>query len=76
MTPEELKKGIVMDRRCTDKFMCLVFFVFFCGLFAVAAYGFAKGDPKRLVTPFDSDGKQLRANIGSILLDFPNGYVC
>jgi hypothetical protein len=45
-----------MERRCTDKFMCLVFFIFFCGMFAVAAYGFAKGSPTKLVTPFDSDG--------------------
>jgi hypothetical protein len=46
-----------MDRRCTDKLMCIIFFIFFCGMFAVAAYGFKNGSPSRLVTPFDSDGK-------------------
>jgi hypothetical protein len=38
--------------------MCLIFFVFFCGMFATAAYGYAKGDPMRLITPFDSSGNQ------------------
>jgi choline transporter-like protein 2/4/5 len=45
-----------MDRHCTDVIMCLIFTFFFCGMFATAAYGYAKGDPSRLITPFDSDG--------------------
>lgn len=53
---EKLKDGIVMDRRCTDKLMCLIFFVFFGGMFATAAYGYKFGDPSKLVTPFDADG--------------------
>ena len=52
-----MKKGIVMNRSCTDVIVCLVFFLFFCGMFATAAYGYAKGDPYRLITPYDSDGK-------------------
>jgi hypothetical protein len=42
-TPDELKEGTVMNRRCTDVFMCLLFFLFFCGLFATAAYGYKNG---------------------------------
>ena len=45
-----------MDRKCTDAFMCIIFAVFFCGMFATAAYGYAKGDPTKLIMPFDSDG--------------------
>jgi hypothetical protein len=26
-------------------------------MFATAAYGYAYGDPSKLITPFDSDGK-------------------
>ena len=51
--------GIVYGRRkATDIFMCIIFLVFFCGMFATAAYGYAKGDPVKLLTPFDSRGNQ------------------
>lgn len=53
-----MKKGLKYDgRSCTDIPMCIIFFIFFCGMFATAAYGYAKGDPYNLITPFDSDGK-------------------
>lgn len=45
-----------MDRSCTDVFMCIIFTVFFCGMFATAAYGYKYGDPTKLITPFDSSG--------------------
>lgn len=47
-----------MERSCTDLLMCLIFFLFFCGMFATAAYGYSQGDPMRLITPFDSSGNQ------------------
>ena len=47
-----------MDRKCTDVLVCLIFSVFFCGMFATAAYGYAKGDPMKLITPFDTNGNQ------------------
>lgn len=59
-TPDELKTGIKMERSCTDAFMCLIFTVFFMGMFATAAYGYAHGDPSRLITPFDSSGTILK----------------
>jgi hypothetical protein len=37
--------------------MCLIFFIFFGGMFATAAYGYKNGDPSKLITPFDSSGK-------------------
>jgi hypothetical protein len=47
---------MVMERRCTDILICILFFIFFCGLFATAAYGYAFGDPTKLITPYDTDG--------------------
>ena len=51
-----MKNGIVMERQCTDKLMCIIFVIFFGGMFATAAYGYKFGNPSRLITPFDSDG--------------------
>ncbi len=54
-----MKDGVVMNRHCTDVLMCIIFFIFFCGMFATAAYGYAKGDPYKLITPYDADGKDI-----------------
>jgi hypothetical protein len=51
-----MKNGIIMERSCTDIFMCIIFFVFFLGMFATAAYGYHKGDPYKLIVPIDSSG--------------------
>lgn len=56
--PEKLNQGVVMQRKCTDAFMCLVFFLYCCGLFATAAYGYSRGDPMKILTLFDSEGNQ------------------
>lgn len=53
-----MKDGMVMERSCTDWWMCIIFFVFFLGMFATAGYGYSEGDPYRLLTPFDSDNNQ------------------
>ncbi len=37
--------------------MCLIFFIFFLGMFGTAGYGYVKGDPMKLLTPFDASGK-------------------
>lgn len=55
---EVQKNGPLVDRSCTDVLCCLLFFVFFLGLFATAAYGYKNGDPYRLLTPFDASGNQ------------------
>jgi len=39
--------------------MCLAFFLFFLGMFGTAGYGYAKGDPYNLLTPFDADGNDF-----------------
>lgn len=51
-----------MNRSCTDVIICLIFTLFFAGMFAVAAYGYALGDPYKLITVYDQDGKHAPAN--------------
>lgn len=57
-TPPKLADGIVLERTVTDLFMCIIFALFFLGMFATAAYGYAKGNPLILLTPYDSKGMQ------------------
>lgn len=45
--------------------MCIIFCVFFLGMFATAAYGYAKGNPLKLLTPYDSRGTQCGRNLTS-----------
>ena len=56
--PGKLAEGIVVERTTSDIFMCIIFGLFFCGMFATAAYGYAKGNPMKLLTPYDSRGNQ------------------
>jgi hypothetical protein len=57
-TPAKIASGIELERSCTDIFMCIIFSLFFCGMFATAAYGYAMGNPMKLLTPYDSKGTQ------------------
>lgn len=57
-TPPKLAEGILLERSVTDVFMCIIFALFFLGMFATAAYGYAKGNPMKLLTPYDSKGTQ------------------
>ena len=63
-TPQDLSNGLIQDRKCTDIFVCLAFVIFFLGMFATAAYGYAMGNPNKLITPFDSQGNQC--GVGNI----------
>ena len=49
-------KGIKWERQCTDVICCLIFLVFTVAILGVSFYSFGKGDPARIMTPFDSDG--------------------
>jgi hypothetical protein len=49
--------------------MCIIFSLFFCGMFATAAYGYAMGNPMKLLTPFDSKGTQCGMR-GNLTADF------
>lgn len=38
--------------------MCLIVFIaFFCGLGVVCVYGYSNGNPYKLLSPLDADGK-------------------
>lgn len=54
---DKLQSGPVMERSCTDPICCLIFVAFIAGMAATAAYGFAKGDPKLLMTGWDADAR-------------------
>jgi solute carrier family 44 (choline transporter-like protein), member 2/4/5 len=55
---DELQNGPVLNRSCTDPICCLIFVAFIAGMAATAAYGFANGNPKLLLTTWDADGKK------------------
>lgn len=52
---EELKKGPVQNRSCTDLICCCVFIIFLIGLAGTCSYGFVHGDPYLLLTSWDYD---------------------
>ena len=50
---EELENGPIQDRSCTDC-LCYFLYLFFCvGMVGAAAYGYANGDPYKLISPID-----------------------
>ncbi len=55
---EELKDGPLSEdkRSCTDCFMCLIFFVFVCGLVFIGGWSWMSGDVEKLLAPTDGDG--------------------
>lgn len=53
---------IVFDRNCTDMFCCLIFLVFIVGMVLLSGIAFTRGQPLKLLTPFDSTGFQCGAN--------------
>jgi len=75
-------------RKCTDIVFYVIFIVFCVGMFIVAIFGWAKGDPKKLLAPVDNDGKFCGVDSGYEdydVLYFPdisstsnikNKYVC
>ena len=57
---DKLQHGPLLDDRgCTDPLCCILFVVFLIGMFCAGIYGYANGDPERLLTVYDSDGKSF-----------------
>ncbi|XP_076454555.1 choline transporter-like protein 2 [Babylonia areolata] len=50
-------KGPVTDRSCTDVICCILFFLCICGAAVCSIFGYARGDPQRLVFPTDTAGR-------------------
>lgn len=65
---------MVMERKCTDMLICLIFFVFFLGMFATAAYGYHFGDPQKLLMAFDSDGNACGSKSSTVFANYPYLY--
>ena len=53
----KLENGPNQDRSCTDIICCLIFILFVAGWIFIFGYGLSKGDPGKLMTPFDEKGK-------------------
>ena len=52
------KKDMVMERSCTDFLCCILFGIFVAAMVFVTMFAVEKGDPNRILTPFDSDGNE------------------
>lgn len=61
-----------MNRRCTDLICLAIFLVFAAGMGFVSYFGFENGDPKKLVSPLDSDGYFCGLSTG--YTDYPYLY--
>ena len=55
---QDLANGPMAENRrsCTDILIGILFILFTCGMVAVAIWAFAKGQPRKLLSPIDSDG--------------------
>ena len=49
-------KTMEWDRTCTDKLCCLIFIIFIASVVAITGYAFTEGDPRKIITPYDSVG--------------------
>ncbi|XP_059157346.1 choline transporter-like protein 2 isoform X2 [Physella acuta] len=49
-------KGPIKNRLCTDVICCIIFVVFLFGMVVVSIIGYARGNPRRLIYPTDSQG--------------------
>jgi hypothetical protein len=69
---DELANGPIEKRSCTDIPCCCIFLVFIAGMFLASIYGYTRGDPKLLLTMWDSDGNGCGYN--ATTKDYPLLY--
>lgn len=67
-----MANGPVPDRGCTDLLCCLIFMAFLVGMVGVSGYGYLKGDPYLLLTPWDADSNGC--GYSNDTLDYPFLY--
>lgn len=53
----KIENGPLHNRGITDIIFCLFFVIFLAAYIGVFVYGVLKGDPAKLLTPFDSNAK-------------------
>lgn len=46
------------DRSCTDVLCCIIFLVFIASMVGITGYAVTQGDPRKIITPFDSVGNR------------------
>lgn len=73
VSPEYLKDGPVVNRKCTDCLCCMFFFLFAVGWGMCGVTGYLRGDPEILTYPYDYDGNQCGAP-GSKAEEYPFLY--
>lgn len=56
----ELAEGVIESRSCTDLIFLILFIAFWAGMISIAFIAIKRGQPNRLASPFDSDGKQYK----------------
>jgi hypothetical protein len=72
---DEMENGPVPNRTCTDILCCLLFVAFLVSVIGLSGYSIMKGDPMRLLTAFDDNGRPcgLKGD-GSVTADYPLLY--
>jgi len=55
---QNLRYGVIENRSCTDFLCCLLFVMLWIGMILSASIGFKNGNPKKMLSPFDSAGNQ------------------
>jgi hypothetical protein len=53
---DDLQYGPKQDRICTDVLFYIIFLVFGAAMLGIAGYGFSKGNPEAIISPYDSKG--------------------
>ena len=51
----ELGQGPFNERKCTDALCCIIFLAFLTGMGFCTSYGYAAGNPNKLIAPIDGD---------------------
>ena len=70
---QDLEKGPMTDRKCTD-FACYILFgLFLASMFGISVYGYSAGAPYKLVAPLDSDGRFC--GFDPATKQYPNLYI-
>lgn len=67
-----MNAGPLKTRNCTDILFSIFFILFICGMIAASVYGWALGDPLKLVIGWDSD--QNGCQYSAKTIDYPYLY--
>ncbi len=60
VSPSILRTGPIPNRKQTDIFCCAVYILFFLLQFGITVYAWYKGDPEKLLQPYDADRNKIK----------------